>query len=92
MRVWAVPVDLNVLLLYCCVRDSLAGVTQRMGLRGIIWDLDTLDWLNAATNPSYVISSFKTNLAAMGSSGIIQLQHDIINQSIALVPQVCGTS
>ena len=59
-----------------------------MGLRGVIWNLDTQDWNYAATNPSFVISSFQTNLAAKGSSGIIQLQHDVLNQSVNLVPQV----
>ena len=59
-----------------------------MGLRGIIWNVDTLDWEYAATNPSLVLSNFQAYLAYMGSAGIIQLQHDIINQSIDLVPQV----
>ena len=59
-----------------------------MGLRGIIWNVDTLDWEYAATNPSLVLTNFQAYLAYMGSAGIIQLQHDIINQSVNLVPQV----
>ena len=66
----------------------LAELTSAMGLRGIIWNVDTLDWEYAATNPSLVLSNFQAYLAYMGSAGIIQLQHDIINQSVNLVPQV----
>ena len=59
-----------------------------MGLRGIIWDVDSLDWEYAATNPAKVLSDISAGLAYMGASGIIQLQHDIVNQSITLLPQV----
>ena len=61
-----------------------------MGLRGIIWDVDSLDWEFAATNPAKVLSDVATGLTQMGAGGIIQLQHDIVNQSITLLPQVCG--
>jgi len=67
---------------------TVAALTGRMGLRGVIWNVDTVDWALAKTNPTKMLADFKTNLAATGTTGVIHLQHDLLLESVNLVPQL----
>ena len=70
---------------------TITDLTGRMGMRGIIWTIDTLDWSLAKSNPTKMLADFKTNLAATGSAGVIHLQHDLLLESVNLVPQLLAT-
>ncbi len=69
---------------------TVAALTGRMGLRGVLWNVDTVDWALAKTNPTKMLADFKSNLAATGTAGVIHLQHDLLLESVNLVPQVRG--
>ena len=69
---------------------TVAALTGRMGLRGVLWNVDTVDWSLAKTNPTKMLADFKSNLAATGTAGVIHLQHDLLLESVNLVPQVRG--
>lgn len=64
--------------------EELAG---RMGLRGVLWNVDTLDWKLAVGSPSKMLADFKTNLANTGTAGVIQLSHDLIAATVNQVPK-----
>jgi hypothetical protein len=70
---------------------TITDLTGRMGMRGIIWTIDTLDWSLAKSNPTKMLADFKTSLAATGSAGVIHLQHDLLLESVNLVPQLLAT-
>ena len=65
--------------------EELAG---RMGLRGVLWTVDTLDWKLAVGSPTKMLADFKTNLANTGTAGVIQLSHDLIAATVNQVPKV----
>jgi len=74
------------------IDDSVRDILQRMGYRAVVWNLDTNDWRDAATNPTKVTTDFNTNLAALKPLGVISLQHDIEMATVALLPTDIDTA
>jgi peptidoglycan/xylan/chitin deacetylase (PgdA/CDA1 family) len=73
---------------YGSTTSAVRRIAGRMGYRGVVWNMDTKDWLWAESDPEMMLQSFKGNLTRMGTSGVLQLQHDVINASVKLIPQV----
>ena len=63
-------------------------VVYRMGSQAVIWQVDTLDWQDAKDHPEWVINNFTNNMDAASPGGIMLLQHDIYDFTVALVPQI----
>lgn len=59
-----------------------------MGYRSILWNVDSLDWLNSVNNPNTVLQDVANGISSNTPQGIIHLQHDLLAESIALVPQI----
>ena len=70
--------------------DVHRALAHRMGYRGVVWNLDTQDWNYAKSHPDWILGNFSINLAAKKNGSIIQLQHDLLQESIDLVPQLVG--
>ena len=56
-----------------------------MGLRSVGWNLDTMDWAYADNDPTKMFNDFYANLDYIKPSGIIQLQHDLLQGSVTAV-------
>ena len=84
-----------------CVRPALyrppygasttlvAQMHRNMGMRGVIWNLDTLDWMMGDSRPVEMYQrfrkSFSTTLASSPSRSIIHLQHESMRSSAASI-------
>lgn len=53
--------------------------------RSVNWNLDTLDWLYAASSPTTVYTIVSDGIANLSPGGIIHLQHDRVAESVATV-------
>jgi hypothetical protein len=73
---------------YGSTTTAIANLLRNMGYRGILWNVDTLDWSLAQTNPTKMINDFNTNLNALVPQGIVHLQHDLLQASVNTVSQV----
>ena len=73
---------------YGSINPSVREVLYKMGYRAVLWNADTLDWQDAATNPSLVLSNFGAALDAVQGAGVISLQHDIEPAPVSLVPDI----
>jgi peptidoglycan/xylan/chitin deacetylase (PgdA/CDA1 family) len=71
---------------------AVEALLGRMGYRGVLWNLDTLDWQYAATNPSKVVTDFTSGLKALGTVGVVSLEHDLVDETVAVAPQVRGNA
>ena len=64
----------------------------KMGLRGVLWNLDTNDWQYADTNPTLMFSQFNAKIASLKPTGIVQLQHDLLQGSVNAVTTFINTA
>jgi peptidoglycan/xylan/chitin deacetylase (PgdA/CDA1 family) len=73
---------------YGDINSNLDKFLRRMGYRAMIWNLDTMDWQDAQSNPNLVVSNFKTNFNNLMPSGILSLQHDLFQYTADIVPSI----
>jgi peptidoglycan/xylan/chitin deacetylase (PgdA/CDA1 family) len=73
---------------YGSINAAVRTLASNMGYRAAIWNLDTLDWQYAASNPTKVINDQKSAMDALVPTGILQLQHDITSPAVDVVPAI----
>jgi peptidoglycan-N-acetylglucosamine deacetylase len=64
-------------------------ILRRSGYRAIIWNVDTNDWqMSGSYTPARVISEFQQQMDAIKPAGVLALQHDLMQFSADIVPQI----
>ena len=73
---------------YGAINSAVREVIYKMGYQAVIWQVDTLDWQDAEEHPEWVLNNFTKNFDAVRPGGVMLLQHDIYDFTVALVPQI----
>ena len=65
-------------------------ITTNMGYQNVLWNLDTLDWQDVAkiNGTDIIVNRTKFLIDDLYPTGIIHLQHDLVNTSIQSVPEI----
>eukprot|EP00500_Bicosoecida_sp_ms1_P011596 CAMPEP_0203820508 /NCGR_PEP_ID=MMETSP0115-20131106/40147_1 /ASSEMBLY_ACC=CAM_ASM_000227 /TAXON_ID=33651 /ORGANISM="Bicosoecid sp, Strain ms1" /LENGTH=277 /DNA_ID=CAMNT_0050729519 /DNA_START=90 /DNA_END=920 /DNA_ORIENTATION=+ len=65
------------------------ALVEDLGYKVVLWDLDTRDWaLSHDLKPEEMLAAVRHDIRTLDPGGIIHLQHDLTEASVALVPAV----